>query len=113
MAGGVMKATAGTLTFMVGCKEEELKEISGPLNAMGANLFACGGPGAGSIAKIVNNHILGIMMMGTSEALSLGEKLGGDPKALSDILAASTGGSACISMYNPIPNAIESAPSNN
>lgn len=110
MSGGIMRATDGSLTFMVGADDKGLDEIRDPLSAMGANLFACGAPGTGSIAKIVNNHILGIIMMGTSEALALGEKLGGNAKALSDILAVSTGGSFVVQKYNPVPGVMEGVP---
>jgi len=49
---------------------------------MGKNLFNCGGPGNGEIAKICNNLILGIQMNSVCEGLNLGTKLGMDPKIL-------------------------------
>ncbi len=70
---------------------------------MGKNVFHCGGPGTGEIAKLCNNMILGINMISTSEGLSLGEKLGIDPKILSDILSVSTARSWVIDTYNPRP----------
>lgn len=78
---------------------------------MGKNIFHCGGPGTGEIAKVCNNLILGISMIATSEGLSLGEKLGIDPKVLSSILAVSTGRNWCIDTYNPRPGVMENVPS--
>jgi 3-hydroxyisobutyrate dehydrogenase len=77
---------------------------------MGKNVFHCGGPGTGEIAKICNNLILGINMIATSEGLSLGEKLGINPKVLSNILSVSTGRSWCIDTYNPRPGVLENVP---
>jgi 3-hydroxyisobutyrate dehydrogenase len=83
MSGGITGAQAGTLTFMVGTEKEHFENIKTVLLGMGKNVFHCGGPGTGEIAKICNNLILGINMIATSEGLSLGEKLGIDPKILS------------------------------
>ena len=77
---------------------------------MGKNVFHCGGPGTGEIAKICNNLILGISMIASSEGLSLGEKLGIDPKVLSKILAVSTARNWCIATYNPRPGVLENVP---
>ena len=54
---------------------------------MGKNIFHAGAAGAGQVAKICNNMLLGILMAGTSEALALGVANGLDPKVLSDIIA--------------------------
>ena len=111
MSGGIPGAQNGTLTFMVGGEKEQFEAIQGVLKGMGKNMFHCGGPGTGGIAKISNNLVLGITMIATSEGLSLGEKLGIDPKVLSDILAVSTGRSWCIDTYNPRPGMMENVPS--
>lgn len=111
MSGGIKGAAAGTLTFMVGCEKENFEDVKLVLLGMGKNIFHCGGPGTGEIAKICNNLILGINMIATSEGLSLGEKLGIDPKVLSQILSVSTGRSWCIDSYNPRPGVMENVPS--
>ena len=111
MSGGITGAQNGTLTFMVGCEKENFETIKEMLLGMGKNVFHCGGPGTGEIAKICNNLILGINMIATSEGLSLGEKLGIDPKILSNILSVSTGRSWCVDTYNPRPGIIENVPS--
>jgi len=111
MSGGITGAQAGTLTFMVGCDKDQFENVKLVLQGMGKNIFHCGGPGTGEIAKICNNLILGISMIATSEGLSLGEKLGMDPKVLSSILSVSTGRNWCVDTYNPRPGVLENVPS--
>ena len=110
MSGGITGAQNGTLTFMVGCDKENFEPVKEMLLGMGKNVFHCGGPGTGEIAKICNNLILGINMIATAEGLSLGEKLGIDPKILSNILSVSTGRSWCVDTYNPRPGVLENVP---
>ena len=95
---------------MVGCEKEHFDTVKEVLQGMGKNVFHCGGPGTGEIAKICNNLILGINMISTSEGLSLGEKLGINPKVLSNILAVSTGRSWVVDTYNPRPGVLENVP---
>jgi 3-hydroxyisobutyrate dehydrogenase len=110
MSGGITGAQNGTLTFMVGCDKENFEPVKEMLLGMGKNVFHCGGPGTGEIAKICNNLILGINMIATAEGLSLGEKLGIDPKVLTNILSVSTGRSWCVDTYNPRPGVLENVP---
>lgn len=78
---------------------------------MGQKKFMCGGPGAGEIAKIANNMILGIQMIAVSEGLALGEKLGIDPKILVDVLSVSTGSCWALTVPTPRPDINPNAPS--
>jgi len=95
---------------MVGGEEAEFERAKIVLAGMGKNFFHCGGPGTGEIAKITNNMILGMSMVAASEGLAMGEKLGADPKKLSEIIAVSTGRSWCIDTYNPRPGNLEGVP---
>jgi len=113
MSGGITGAIAGTLTFMVGSEtKEEYEHASVVLNAMGKNLFHCGKPGSGEIAKISNNLILGINMVATCEGLAIGAKLGMDPKVLFEICSVSTSKSWCMDFYNPVPGNTPTSPAN-
>ena len=96
VSGGVAGATNGTLTFMVGAKKEHYDETIEFLKPMGTKFFYCGDGGSGMIAKICNNMLLFIQMIGTAEILALGEKLGGDPKLISQVVGNATG--ACWSV---------------
>jgi 3-hydroxyisobutyrate dehydrogenase len=110
VSGGTAGAAAGTLTFIVGGDDAALDRARPVLNAMGKNIFHAGGAGAGQVAKICNNMLLGVLMAGTAEALNLGIAHGLDPKVLSDIMCKSSGRNWALELYNPWPGVMESAP---
>eukprot|EP01138_Halocafeteria_seosinensis_P015187 gb/GECG01015500.1/.p1 GENE.gb/GECG01015500.1/~~gb/GECG01015500.1/.p1 ORF type:complete len:342 (+),score=48.80 gb/GECG01015500.1/:1-1026(+) len=111
VSGGVRGAEQATLTFMVGGSAEDYEEAKTYLSAMGKNYFHCGAAGTGQIAKLCNNLILGISMMGVSEAMNLGKRLGADPKVLSGIINVSSGRCWASDSYNPVPGVMEGVPS--
>ncbi len=113
VSGGTGGATAGTLTFIVGGDDDAFNRAKPVLEAMGKNIFHAGAHGAGQVAKICNNMLLGILMSGTAESLNLGIKNGLDPKVLSDIMLQSSGRNWTLEVYNPYPNVIDSVPSTN
>jgi len=110
VSGGTGGAIAGTLTFIVGGEAADLEAARPYLEKMGKNIFHAGDAGAGQVAKICNNMLLGILMAGTSEALALGAANGLDPKVLSDIIAKSSGRNWATELYNPWPGVMEQAP---
>jgi len=110
VSGGTGGATAGTLTFMVGGDAAHLERAKPLLQHMGKNIFHAGKAGAGQAAKICNNMLLGILMIGTSEALSLGKANGLDLAALSEIMRLSSGGNWALEKYNPVPGIMPNAP---
>ena len=78
---------------------------------MGKSFFNCQKSGAGQIAKLCNNMALAIEMIGISEALAMGAKLGRDGKVLSDIMKVSSSRFWSVDTYNPVPGVIEGVPS--
>ncbi|TDX30926.1 3-hydroxyisobutyrate dehydrogenase [Modicisalibacter xianhensis] len=110
VSGGVGGAKAGTLTFIVGGPEPAFQQARPVLEAMGKNIFHAGEAGAGQVAKICNNMLLGILMSGTAEALALGVRNGLDPATLSEIMKQSSGGNWALNVYNPWPGVMENAP---
>ncbi|MCU1731660.1 MULTISPECIES: 3-hydroxyisobutyrate dehydrogenase [unclassified Pseudomonas] len=110
VSGGTGGAAAGTLTFMVGGSDELFATLQPVLAQMGRNIVHCGGVGTGQIAKICNNLLLGISMVGVSEAMALGNALGIDTKVLAGIINSSTGRCWSSDTYNPWPGIIETAP---
>lgn len=110
VSGGTAGAAAATLTFIVGGKADALERARPVLSAMGKNIFHAGDSGAGQVAKICNNMLLGILMTGTAEALALGVANGLDPAVLSDIMGKSSGRNWALELYNPYPGVMESAP---
>ncbi|KAJ1747183.1 hypothetical protein LPJ69_006327 [Coemansia sp. RSA 1752] len=114
ISGGIMGAQAATLTFMVGCEtEHDFGRTKEHLEKMGKNVVRCGGLGAGQAAKICNNLLLAISMIGTAEAMNLGVRLGLDPAVLASIVNTSSGRCWASDTANPVPGVIESAPSTN
>jgi 3-hydroxyisobutyrate dehydrogenase len=111
VSGGTAGAQAGTLTFMVGGEKSVVECIRPILEKMGKNIFHAGGSGAGQTVKVCNNMLLGIQMLGTSEALRLGIANGMDPKVLSDIMVKSSGRNWALELYNPCPGVMENVPS--
>ena len=112
VSGRVTGAEAGTLTFMVGGSSEALERSRPLLATMGQNIVHAGKSGSGQAAKLCNNMMLGISMIATSEAFTLGQKLGLDPKTLFKIISTASG--SCWAMQNhlPIPGIVENAASN-
>ena len=111
VSGGTAGAQAGTLTFMVGGDASAVECARPLLEKMGKNIFHTGANGAGQTVKVCNNMLLGIQMLGTSEALRLGIANGMDPKVLSDIMSKSSGRNWALELYNPCPGVMENVPS--
>jgi len=110
VSGGTGGAKAGTLTFMVGGEAAALELARPVLAAMGRNIVHCGGPGTGQVAKIANNLLLGISMIGVAEAMSLGTSLGIDPAVLASVINTSSGRCWSSDSYNPWPGVVPGAP---
>ena len=113
VSGGTGGAIAGSLTFIVGGSDDAFDKAEPILAVMGKNIFHAGDHGAGQVAKICNNMLLGILMAGTAEAINLGVKNGLDPKVLSDIMLQSSGRNWTLEVYNPYPQVMENVPSSN
>ncbi|WDI30615.1 3-hydroxyisobutyrate dehydrogenase [Hyphococcus flavus] len=112
VSGGVAAATGGTLTFMVGGDDEAFARARPVLEAMGKNIFHAGAAGNGQVAKICNNMLLGISMIGTCEAFNLAEKLGLDAQTFFDISSTASGQCWSMTSYCPAPGPVPNAPSN-
>ncbi|WP_339769465.1 3-hydroxyisobutyrate dehydrogenase [uncultured Paraglaciecola sp.] len=113
VSGGTAGAAAGTLTFIVGGEETAYQSALPVLQAMGKNIFHAGQNGAGQIAKICNNMLLSVLMLGTSEALQMAIDNGLDPKVMSDIMLQSSGRNWTLELYNPCPDVMPNVPSSN
>lgn len=113
VSGGVAAAQSASLTFMCGGPEKAFRRARKILSDMGLNIFHAGESGSGQVAKMCNNMLLAIHMIGTSEALKLGEKNGLNPKVLSDIMLASSGSNWSLERYNPFPGVMEKSPASN
>jgi len=113
VSGGTGGAKAGTLTFMAGGSKDAFSRAEPLLKQMGKAVFHCGEAGAGQAAKICNNMILGISMIGVCEAFALGEKLGLSRQALFDVASVSSGQCWSLTTYCPVSGPVPTSPANN
>ncbi|ONK61410.1 uncharacterized protein A4U43_C08F29620 [Asparagus officinalis] len=111
VSGGVPGAEARTLSFMVGGPEEAYLEAKPLFLSMGKNTIYCGGAGNGAAAKICNNLALSVSMLGVSEALALGQRLGIAASTLTNIFNSSSARCWSSDSYNPVPGVMTGVPS--
>jgi 3-hydroxyisobutyrate dehydrogenase len=112
VSGGVGGAEAATLTFMCGGSKDAFDKAKAILDAMGRKVVHCGESGAGQAAKICNNMMLAISMIGVCEGFVLAEKLGLSHQALFDVASASSGQSWALTSYCPVPGLVPTSPAN-
>ncbi|WP_425998574.1 3-hydroxyisobutyrate dehydrogenase [Caulobacter sp. DWR1-3-2b1] len=110
VSGGIMAAEAGTLAFMVGCDAADFPAVEAALEPMSRVTIHAGDHGAGQAAKICNNMLLGISMIGTCEAFALAEKLGLAADRFFEIASKSSGQCWSVSTYCPVPGVGPSTP---
>jgi 3-hydroxyisobutyrate dehydrogenase len=112
VSGGTGGAAAGTLTFMAGGSKDAFSLAEPVLKPMAGRIVHCGDAGAGQAAKICNNMILGISMIGVGEAFVLAEKLGLSHQALFDVASTSSGQCWSLTTYCPVPGPVPNSPAN-
>lgn len=113
VSGGIGGAAAGTLTFMAGGSDAAFAKAKPLFDIMGQKAVHCGASGNGQAAKICNNMILGITMIGTCEAFALADKLGLDRQAMFDVVSTSSGYSWTMNAYCPAPGIGPQSPADN
>jgi 3-hydroxyisobutyrate dehydrogenase len=113
VSGGVGGAEAGTLTFMCGGSADAFAKAKPVLEAMGKRIVHCGEVGAGQSAKICNNMMMAVAMIGVCESFILAEKLGLSHQALFDVASASSGQCWALTSYCPVPGLVPTSPANN
>ena len=112
VSGGTAAADGGTLAFMVGCEAGDFAAVEAALQPMARVVIHAGSSGAGQAAKICNNMLLGISMLGTCEAFALAERLGLEADRFFEIASKSSGQCWSITSYCPVPGPVPAAPSN-
>lgn len=112
VSGGVSGAENAALTFMVGGSEWAFERAEPLLKTMGKTIIHAGGAGTGQAAKICNNMILGLSMIGVSEAFILAERLNLDVQKLFDIASKASGQCWALTTYCPVPGPVPSSPAN-
>jgi 3-hydroxyisobutyrate dehydrogenase len=112
VSGGSLGAARATLTFMLGCAEDDVhyEVLRGLLGLLGTSIFPCGGPSLGLTAKLCNNYCSGLIAIATAEAMDIGIKSGMDPRVLASIFSTSTAQSCISDKWNPVPGISPDAP---
>ena len=113
VSGGIAAANGGTLTFMVGGSEEAFARAQTVLEPMAKAVIHAGELGAGQVAKMCNNMLLAIHMIGTCEALALAEKAGLSMQKFYEISSKSTGYNWSLNDYTPAPGVGAASPADN
>jgi 3-hydroxyisobutyrate dehydrogenase len=113
VSGGVVGSNNGTLTFMIGGSNIAYDKITPLFKIMGSKSVFCGPVGTGQAAKICNNMLLAITMIGVGEAFNLGKNLGLDLNKLFDVISTSSASCWAVNTYCPIPNIGPKTPADN
>ncbi|WP_291297959.1 NAD(P)-dependent oxidoreductase [Elioraea sp.] len=101
VSGGPAGAAAGTLTVMAGGDAAALDRAKPVLDAIAGKVVHVGGPGAGAVAKLVNNLLVAAHLLTAAEALRMGERAGVDIAALLSVVNGASGRSAATEVNFP------------
>ncbi|MEZ5844776.1 MAG: 3-hydroxyisobutyrate dehydrogenase [Hyphomicrobiaceae bacterium] len=113
VSGGVGGAEGASLTFMAGGSTDAFAKAEPMLHKMGKRIIHCGEAGAGQVAKLCNNMVLAIAMIGTAEAMTMGQKLGLSPQVLFDVMSTSSGSTWALTHHCPVPGPVPGSAANN
>jgi len=102
VSGGEPKAIDGSLSFMVGGKEELVEKYTPLLKTMGASVVRCGEIGAGNTTKLANQIIVACNIQALSEALTLAKKAGVDPNLVFTAIRGGLAGSTVMDAKAPM-----------
>lgn len=102
VSGGEPKAVDGTLSFMVGGKQEVFDRFKPLLDTMGASVVRCGEVGAGNTTKLANQIIVACNIQALAEALTLAQKAGVDPQLVFEAIKGGLAGSTVMNAKAPM-----------
>ena len=112
VSGGIAGAIAGTLTFMLGGDDDAVARATGLVQPMAGHVFAVGGPTMGIAAKLANNLMLFVSLLGVAEGSQLAAKLGLDPETFFKVASVSSGDSWPLRTWYPVPGVVSTSPAN-
>ncbi len=102
VSGGEPKAIDGTLSFMVGGKQEVFDRFKPVLESMGASVVLCGDVGAGNTTKLANQIIVACNIQALAEALTLAKMAGVDPDLVFQAIRGGLAGSTVMNAKAPM-----------
>jgi L-threonate 2-dehydrogenase len=102
VSGGVVGATAGTLTIMAAAPAAVLADAKPVLDVLGDKVFHVGEkPGQGATVKAVNQLLCGVHIAVMAEAFALADKVGVDLQVLLEIMSGSSASSWMLKDRGP------------
>jgi L-threonate 2-dehydrogenase len=102
VSGGVVGATAGSLTIMAAAPADIFAAARPVLEAMGSRTLHVGDkPGQGATVKTVNQLLCGVHIAVAAEAMALAERIGVDTKTMLEILIGTSAGSWMLKDRGP------------
>ena len=102
VSGGEPKAIDGTLSFMVGGKQEVFDRCKPLLETMGASVVRCGDVGAGNTTKLANQVVVACNIQAVAEALTLAQMAGVDPHLVFEAIRGGLAGSTVMNAKAPM-----------
>ncbi|MCD5345353.1 NAD(P)-dependent oxidoreductase [Agromyces sp. S2-1-8] len=112
VSGGIAGAAAGSLTFMLGGDADATADARELVEPMAGHVFELGGPTLGIAAKLANNLMLFVSLLGVAEGAALADSLGLDPKRFFEVASVSSGESWPLRLWYPAPGVVETSPAN-
>ena len=112
VSGGIAGAEAGTLTFLLGGDEAAVAEAAALAEPMAGHVFALGGPTMGIAAKLANNLMLFVSLLGVAEGSQLAAHLGLDAETFFRVASVSSGDSWPLRTWYPAPGVVATSPAN-
>ncbi|MFZ4652277.1 MAG: NAD(P)-dependent oxidoreductase [Rubrivivax sp.] len=92
MSGGPVRAAEGSMSLMVACDEALFEDHRGLIEALSSRVFRLGARvGDGARAKLVNNLLAGINLVGAAEALVIAQRMGLDAARMLEVIEQSSG----------------------
>ncbi len=101
VSGGEAGARNASLSIMVGGSAEVFERYRSVLEIVGSSVVRVGETGAGEVAKLVNNMIVGSTFVVIAEAFALGKSMGLDLKMLYEAIRGGWAGSAVLDVAAP------------
>ncbi|MDR6905747.1 3-hydroxyisobutyrate dehydrogenase [Agromyces sp. 3263] len=112
VSGGIAGATAGSLTFMLGGETSAVAEAAALVEPMAGHVFPVGGPTMGIAAKLANNLMLFVSLLGVAEGSQLAAHLGLDAETFFRVASVSSGDSWPLRTWYPAPGVVATSPAN-
>lgn len=101
VSGGKTGAEAAKLVFMVGGAEADVERACAVFEALGKAHVHCGPVGHGQLAKLCNQILCGLNLLGVCEAVTFARKVGLDPEVMLRAVSGGAAGSWALENLGP------------